>query len=430
MKHQNIINALSGSMWLSTEEQLETVRAVAQSILDGTNALVRADFLKEREAAGGTGGVQDELDEGGITRHGATAIVPLMGAIMPRANAFSAYSGGASAELFAKNVRTLTADDSVRTIVIRVDSGGGNVHGIAAAANAVREARKTKRVFAIADFDMMSAAYWIGSAAEKVFVSPTSNVGSIGVLAVLKFDTEEDQKRVEIIRSVPGKANVNPHEPLTDEARKSLQADIDQLHASFVEAISLNRNISMSKANELADGTVSMGKTAVEAGLADGTVESLDELLANIDAMDNLETRNAMLRDSFVHAQHEVDILSAEVVDYEERLDEAQATIAGLENVISGQEADTARADFEAVLDSGIDSGRLAAGLRAEMLADFDAGNINTATFARMVSNISAGTVVPSDEITPDIEKEAKDSLFPVNQTEIDMFNQFGLPIK
>jgi len=427
MKHQNVINFLSGSMWLSTEAQMDAIRSVTESVLNGNNAELRTEFMGARIKAETPATGSDLYDSAGVVISGSTAVVPLHGAIAPKVNAMSAMSGGTSAELFATTIKALTKDPAVKTILLDVDSGGGNVHGIQAAANAVLAARKTKRVFTLANYDMCSAAYWIGSAAEKVFVTPTSNVGSIGVLSVLQFNSEEDQKRVEIIRSAPNKAAVNPHEPLTDEARKKLQSDIDRMHTTFVEAISLNRNISMDKANELADGSVEMGEAAVEAGLADATVEGLDDVLAQIDAMENMEGRIDVLRESYITATEEVKVLAAEIVDYETRLDEAQATIAGLETVMANQEADNAKAEFEAVLDAGIQSGRIPAGLRAEWIADFDAGSVSTSAFSRMVSNISEGTAVPSDSLTPDVEASTPDPLKPSNDLERGLFAQFGL---
>jgi signal peptide peptidase SppA len=427
MKHQNIINFLSGSMWLSTESQMDAVRAVTESVLNSNNGDVRAKFLEKTGEAGTGGGGGSLYEQAGVVLKGSTAIVPLHGAIAPKVNAMSAISGGTSAELFTTTIKALTDDTAIKSIVLDVDSGGGNVHGIQAAANAVLEARKTKRVVTLANYDMCSAAYWIGSAAEKVFVTPTSNVGSIGVLSVLQFNSEEDQKRVEIIRSAPNKAAVNPHEPLTDEARKKLQTDIDRMHVSFVEAISLNRNISMDKANELADGSVEMGEAAVEAGLADGTVEGLDDVLATIDAMDDMDGRIGVLRESYISATEEVKVLAAEIVDYETRLDEAQAVIAGLETVMANQKADSAKANFEAVLDDAIESGRIPAGLRAEWIADYDAGDVSISAFSRMVGNISAGTVVPTDSLTPDVEASATDPLKPSNELERNLFAQFGL---
>lgn len=413
-------------MWLSTDDQMQVVAGIVDSIVSGKNKAFRKAYLAENsDFSADLHDPEEDLRRGRIEIRGNVAIVPIHGTITPKANMFSALSGGVSAELLTHNINTLTANEDIKFIVLDVDSNGGSVHGVAAAANAIRKARETKTVYAIAQFNMNSAAYWIASAAEKIFVTPTSVVGAIGVVSVLQFASDEDQKRTIILRSTPGKLSINPFEPLSDKARKKLQSEIDTIHASFVEAVSLNRNISMSKANKLANGETKLGAEAVEAGLADKEVENLDEVLAEIMTIENLETRVETLRGAFVALDAERLTLSADLKAVRAELDTLNAEIETAEAAANDER-------FVAAVDAAIEDGKIASGLKEEFLSDLRTGAVSFETFERIVSNISAGTIVPATEIDP-VKPEAndsKDSEYPVNDTERALFESVGLPVE
>jgi ClpP class serine protease len=99
-------------------------------------------------------------------------------------NLMSQVSGGTSTELFARDVKAALNDPAVQSIVLLVDSPGGAVGGTMAAAAAVMTGRGVKPIAAYSDGTMASAAYWVGSAADRVYVSSgVDQVGSIGVVA-------------------------------------------------------------------------------------------------------------------------------------------------------------------------------------------------------------------------------------------------------
>ena len=114
----------------------------------------------------------------------SVAVLPLFGTIFPRANMMTDMSGATSAENFAKNFSQLLDDPSVDAIVLDVDSPGGQVGGVNELSKQIFEARGKKPIVAVANHFMASAAYWIGSAADELVVTPSGEVGSIGVFAV------------------------------------------------------------------------------------------------------------------------------------------------------------------------------------------------------------------------------------------------------
>lgn len=212
-------------------------------------------------------------------------VIPVFGVIEKRMNLFSAISGGTSTDLLAKEIRRAVDDPVVKAIVLDVDSPGGSAFGPAEVAAVIREARGSKRIVAVADELMASAAYWIGSAADEVVTTSTAAVGSIGVLSVHRDITKRNEAsgvKVTIFRSTALKAAGNEHEPLNEAAARELQERVNTFHRQFVEAVAANRGISIDAAAALANGKLHIGQDAVNVGLADriGTLNGVVEELA------------------------------------------------------------------------------------------------------------------------------------------------------
>ena len=112
---------------------------------------------------------------------GSVAVLPLYGTISQRMGMMESMSGGTSAEAFGKYFRAAVADPDVGSIVIDIDSPGGSVYGIEELASEILDARGEKQIVAVANSLAASAAYWIGSAAHEFVVTPSGEVGSIGV---------------------------------------------------------------------------------------------------------------------------------------------------------------------------------------------------------------------------------------------------------
>jgi signal peptide peptidase SppA len=198
-------------------------------------------------------------------------------------NMMSQVSGGTSTELFARDVRTALKDPEVRSIVLLVDSPGGAVGGTMAAASAVMAARGVKPIATYSDGTMASAAYWVGSAADQVYVSSgVDQVGSIGVVASHVDVSQREQalgmKTTEIVAG-SYKRIASQYAPLTESGRQSIQDQVDYLYSLFVGDVAAQRGVSVEKVlSDMADGRVFIGQQAVDAGLADG-IASLDDVI-------------------------------------------------------------------------------------------------------------------------------------------------------
>lgn len=214
------------------------------------------------------------------------AVLPIEGVMAKRANLFSQISGGVSTQLVQRDLQDAVNDPAVHSIILSIDSPGGTVDGTESLAAAVRAARKKKPVVALASGTMASAAYWAGSAAEKLYITDgTTQVGSIGVVAThMDVSKAEEQRGVKTTEVFAGKfKRINSqYGPLTDAGRATMQEQVDYTYSLFVQAVASQRGVSVEKVlSDMADGRVFMGQQAIDAGLVDGmsTLSALVEQL-------------------------------------------------------------------------------------------------------------------------------------------------------
>jgi len=222
------------------------------------------------------------------------AIIPVDGVIAKKANMLMRVSGACSTELIARDFEEALEDPAVESILFDIESPGGAVNGTQELARVIFDARGTKPVVAFANGLMASAAYWIGAAADEIYTTETSSVGSIGVVAqhvdVSEADKMEGVKRTEIYAG-KYKRIASENEPLSEEGRNDIQSKVDYLYSVFVKDIADFRGASTKKViKNMADGRVFIGEQAVEAGLVDG-VSTFDAVLSRMASGDLSEKK-------------------------------------------------------------------------------------------------------------------------------------------
>lgn len=221
---------------------------------------------------------QAQADRGGI------AIISLAGIISPRIRDVRGVStgGGTSAEGFANKVRQAAADSNVTGIIIDVDSPGGNVSGIQEAAAIVREASRQKPVVAVANHWAASAAYQIASAAGELVVTPSGEVGAIGVFAYhedVSAALEANGVKPSLIKAGDFKAETHPAFPLSEEATAYLQSQVDASYEAFIADVAKGRKVSAATVRKsFGQGRMVMAKEAVQLGMADRIGTLADEI--------------------------------------------------------------------------------------------------------------------------------------------------------
>ncbi|AGJ98566.1 Minor capsid protein C, putative [Wolbachia endosymbiont of Drosophila simulans wNo] len=236
-----------------------------------------------------------------------TAIISIHGILTKKPGVFDGFLGMTSYEKIHEEIESALGNKSIETILLDIDSPGGEVNGVFDLADFVYSARGKKRIIAIANDDAYSAAYAIASSAEKIFLTRTSGVGSIGVIAShidqSKFDEKQGIKYTAIFAG-SRKNDLNPHEPMTSESLESLQKEVDRLYEMFLQLIARNRGLSIEKIRSTEAGLY-FGEKAVEIGLADG-MTILSSINKNRSITMNEQTTTDLETDNLTKYRNEV----------------------------------------------------------------------------------------------------------------------------
>lgn len=214
------------------------------------------------------------------------AVMRVSGVIEPKAS-WSMFGFATALDSFTAELEEHVRDSRIDAIVLDVDSPGGYHTGTPEAAEAVYQARGRKHIVAVANPMAASAAYWIASAADELIVTPSGEVGSIGVRAShVDASGFYDQMGVHVETLVykhsPHKAEMDDTGPMSDEARDELQRVVDMAGDEFIGAVAKHRGMSRDDVvSNFGGGRMRMAKEAVKAGMADRT-GSLNEVVAKL----------------------------------------------------------------------------------------------------------------------------------------------------
>jgi protease IV len=175
-------------------------------------------------------------------------------------------------------LRKFADDDSVKAIIIHVNSPGG---GVAASEEIYREVKrirddKKKRIVSSIETVGASGAYYVSSATNKIYADNGSVVGSIGVIAewVNYGDLMRWAKlKPEVLKVGQFKDTGDPTRELTPAERLYMQGLIDNMYGQFVQAVAEGRHAKVDDIKPIADGRVWTGEQALEMHLIDQTAD-------------------------------------------------------------------------------------------------------------------------------------------------------------
>ena len=213
------------------------------------------------------------------------AVIPIHGTLVRRAIGLDAASGLTSYTRIAADLDAALAAPEVAGILLDIDSPGGEAGGVFELGARIREATSRKPVWAHAGDSAFSAGYAIACAAQRVTLSTTGGVGSIGVIALhIDQSVRNAQNGLSVTALYAGahKNDATPHAPLTPQATDALQSEIDRLYVLFVAHVAAMRGLD-ANAVRATEAALFFGEDALAAGLADG-VASLDATLADFAA--------------------------------------------------------------------------------------------------------------------------------------------------
>ena len=265
--YDQIINAFNNQVWAIMPDHMEMImRWLGPRLAGGPIPELEAAVPRPQRR----------------TEGGKVVVLPMVGTMMQRANMMTEHSGMMSTDSVGKMIDQLANDPSVKSIVLDIDSPGGSMFGVEELTQKIREASSKKRVVAVANSLMASAAYYTGSAATKVFAAPGSLVGSIGVIMTHVDHSEAlaaEGVKYTFVTAGKYKALGNAAEPIGEDALAYMQGLVDDGYNQFLSAVAQNRNVSKATVkSDYGQGKVLTPKDALSAGMIDG-IRTLDQVV-------------------------------------------------------------------------------------------------------------------------------------------------------
>ena len=207
-----------------------------------------------------------------------TAMVSIRGEIADR--------GEASAELIMPAMRSALEDPGSKALVLLINSPGGSPVQAGLINDEIRRLRKLydKPIYAVVEETCASAAYYIASAADDIYVDKASIVGSIGVLMDgFGFVGTMDKLGVErrLLTAGENKGFLDPFSPQSDTQKQFAQTMLNQIHQQFIDVVKQGRGDRLKATPETFSGLFWTGEQAIGMGLADAT-GSLDSVARDV----------------------------------------------------------------------------------------------------------------------------------------------------
>ena len=169
-------------------------------------------------------------------------------------------------------LKTVADDDKVKALIVKIDSPGGTYVGGEAIYQSLRMVAEKKPVVAMMGTTAASAGYMSALGGDHIVARASTLTGSIGVLLqTANINKLMDKIGVDpiTIKSAPLKAQPNPMEPFSPEARKVTEELVADFFDMFVSLVSERRSMSKEKVLKLADGRAFSGRQAFANGLID-----------------------------------------------------------------------------------------------------------------------------------------------------------------
>jgi signal peptide peptidase SppA len=199
------------------------------------------------------------------------AIVPIEGVLTM--NGPSWY--GSNYNTISRAVTQAANDPDVKRIVLQVDSPGGQVTGLPETADLIQQAARIKPVDAMVEGMSASAAYYLASQARDIVLTPSGEVGSVGV-RMMHTDISKLMENwgitVTELHAGEYKTEWSPFKPLSDDAKENMQSRLDDLHSQFIGAVAAGRGPRATDeitSQRFGEGRMFSAKEAQRLGLVD-----------------------------------------------------------------------------------------------------------------------------------------------------------------
>jgi protease-4 len=226
-----------------------------------------ADYAKLATGPAGPGGVA-KANDGSSSSRGKIALVYAEGEIVDGEGSPGSIGGAR----YAREIRQLRQDSSVKAIVLRINSPGGSATASEAIQRELRLAREAKPVIVSMGDYAASGGYWIAAYGDHLFAQPGTITGSIGVFGV-QFDIEKLAKDFGVtfdrVKTGQFADTATISRPKTPAELAVVQKLVDWIYGEFIRKVSEGRKLPTATVEEIAQGRVWSGTEAKRLGLVD-----------------------------------------------------------------------------------------------------------------------------------------------------------------
>ena len=243
----------------------------------------------------GQNGDDDNAKPYRLTPEGV-AVIPIRGTLMKRFNFLSAASGCSTYASLGQAATTALGDSQVKAVLFDIDSPGGTTHGCFELSDMLYGMRGDKPMWGVANDLAASAAYALGSSLDRLWVTRTGGVGSVGVFARHADQSAQDEQagvKYTYVFAGKKKTDGNPHEPLSKSARADIQTEVDRENSIFVATVARNRGFAGADAEKIAGTEAGVYFAQSATPLLADEVGTLEEALEALTAKVNGSKRSA-----------------------------------------------------------------------------------------------------------------------------------------
>ena len=217
--------------------------------------------------------IDDKND--GVNSNNKIAVINVEGAITTGEVAF----GVAGSDTIVDNIQAATQDDSVKALVLKVNSPGGGVLASEYITNALNEFKETGRPIVSSMGDIAaSGGVWVTTSSDEIFAEKDTLTGSIGVYGIVPtLDGIYDWAGIKVDGTSSTKAGEwDERQAMPGYVKNAIQASIENTYEKFVSKVAENRNMDYNEVLPIAGGRIWAGYKALELGLVD-KIGGLDE---------------------------------------------------------------------------------------------------------------------------------------------------------
>lgn len=280
MQKTNYLSFLAARL---LDTPLMITRAKLDQILDVVGGRIGIELTTTTEASAHDRIALQSPPNNNFFTDQSVAIIPIHGTLVHRAHGLRALSGVTSYSSIRSSIESALNDQSISSILLDIDSPGGEVAGVFDLVDYIYRSRSVKPITAMINERGYSAAYAIASAASSIYLSRTAGVGSIGVV-MLHVDRSEADKRAGLtythIYAGSHKIDGTPHAPLSAEATEDAQSKVDAVYDLFISTVARNNGLTEDSVRNTQAATY-QGQSAIDNGLADAIL-SYQEVITKL----------------------------------------------------------------------------------------------------------------------------------------------------